>query len=68
MARIAYVASDVVLSVQPALGVDSEFSAHLHRFAANKAPGLVGKDIPEVRHSAAGLPSFLESTYIYILR
>lgn len=53
MARIAYVASDVVLSVQPALGVDSEFSAHLHRFAANKAPGLVGKNIPEVRPSAA---------------
>lgn len=61
VARIAYVASDVVLSVQPALGVDSEFSAHLHRFAANKAPGLVGRDIPEVRHPAAGHGCFFRT-------
>lgn len=48
VARIVYIASDVVLSVQPALAVDSEFSRHLHIFAANKAPGLVAKDVPEV--------------------
>lgn len=48
MARIAYIASDVVLSVQPALAIDSEFSNHLHLFAANKAPGLIAKDVPEV--------------------
>ena len=50
MARIAYIASDVVLSVQPALGLDSDFSPHLGAFVANKAPGLVGKETPEVRH------------------
>lgn len=50
VARIAYIASDVIISVQPALGLDSLFSPHLHAFAANKAPGLIGKETPEVRH------------------
>lgn len=54
MARIAYIASDAVISVQPALGVESEFSRHLHAFAANSAPGLVAKGTPEVCLSFAG--------------
>lgn len=60
VARIAYIASDVVLSVQPALGLDSDFSPHLRAFAANRAPGLVGKDTPEiqaVRHNVDPLLS-----------
>jgi hypothetical protein len=50
VARIAYLSSDVVLSAQPALSADSEFSRHLHGLAAAKRPGLVAKKLPEVRH------------------
>ena len=49
VARIAYLSSDVVISVQPALSVESEFSKHLHKLAAAKRPGLVAKELPEVR-------------------
>ena len=45
--RVAYLSSDLVLSVQPALGIDSIFSKHLRAFATRKAPGLVAKE-PEV--------------------
>lgn len=48
VARIAYIASDLVLSVQPALGLPSEFSEYLHAFAANRASGLVSRTTPEV--------------------
>lgn len=51
MARIAYLASDVVVSVQPSQGQDSAFSSHLKRYAARKDPGLVAKTeglVPEV--------------------
>ena len=51
VARIAYLSSDVILSVQPALNKDSEFSPSLHSLAAKKAPGVRAKD-PEV-----GLPT-----------
>ncbi|RMZ82432.1 hypothetical protein DV737_g2093, partial [Chaetothyriales sp. CBS 132003] len=47
-ARIAYLASDVVLSVQPPSAADSAFSASLRRLAATKAPNLVSKAVPEV--------------------
>lgn len=53
VARIAYLSSDLVLSVQPALSIESEFSAHLHVLAAQKIPGIVAKDGPEVRHPQA---------------
>ena len=33
VARIAYIASDVVISIQPALEIDSSFSKHLFAFA-----------------------------------
>lgn len=49
MARIAYLSSDVVLSVQPSLGTESTFSKHLHRFASNKAKSFVSRDIPEIQ-------------------
>lgn len=49
MARIAYLASDIVVSVQPALKDDSEFSKHLNSYRQSKAPGVVAKELPEVR-------------------
>ncbi len=52
MARIAYLSSDVIISVQPAQAVESEFSTHLHRYAGRKDSGLVATSeggVPEVR-------------------
>jgi sulfite reductase (NADPH) hemoprotein beta-component len=52
VAAIAYLASDVVVSVQPSLGADSGFSSSLKQLAANKTPGLVAKSsdaVPEVQ-------------------
>lgn len=60
MARIAYVSSDVILSVQPSLATESEFSHHLNRFALNKAKGFVSRSVPEIlplRHNADPLLS-----------
>ena len=47
MARIAYASSHVILSVQPALGTDSEFSRQLHTLALKRTPGIVARE-PEV--------------------
>ncbi|XWW95741.1 hypothetical protein V2A60_003708 [Cordyceps javanica] len=58
VARIAYLASDLVVSVQPSLATDSEFSSHLKRYAARKDRSLVAAaagavpDILSVRHNA----------------
>ena len=55
MARIAYLSSDVIVSVQPSLGKDSEFSSHLTRFSKNHAKSFVSGGTPEIqtlRHSA----------------
>ena len=49
MARIAYLSSDVVLSVQPAFTSDSVFSTYLHRFASNKAKNYIAKETPELQ-------------------
>jgi sulfite reductase (NADPH) hemoprotein beta-component len=57
---VAYLASDVVLSVQPALSIESEFSYHLRRFEQNKAKSFVTGSSPEilpVRHNADPLLS-----------
>ncbi|KAL1652155.1 Sulfite reductase [NADPH] subunit beta [Diplodia intermedia] len=48
VARIAYLASDLVVSVQQSLKDDSEFSKHLNSYSAAKAPGVVSKDLPEI--------------------
>ena len=51
VARIAYLSSDVIISVQPAQSIDSEFSKYLHEFVERKAPSLVAKNeahLPEV--------------------
>ncbi|KAI9872616.1 MAG: hypothetical protein M1830_001413 [Pleopsidium flavum] len=60
VARIAYLSSDVILSVQPALDVESEFSKHLQSYASNKAQGLVAKDVQAVRHNADPLLSVFQ--------
>ncbi|KAI9745595.1 MAG: hypothetical protein M1818_001129 [Claussenomyces sp. TS43310] len=52
VARIAYLASDVIISVQPAQATESEFSAHLHRYAGRKDSSLVATGdggVPEIR-------------------
>ncbi|KAF2009911.1 thiamine diphosphate-binding protein [Aaosphaeria arxii CBS 175.79] len=48
VARIAYLSSDVVVSVQPTLASDSEFSAALRSLSQGKASGVVSKQQPEI--------------------
>ncbi|KAK4218643.1 hypothetical protein QBC37DRAFT_190438 [Rhypophila decipiens] len=63
VARIAYLASDTVISVQPSLAADSDFSSHLKRYATRKDQSLVAKsadsvpNILSVRHNADPLLS-----------
>lgn len=60
VARIAYLSSDVIVSVQPSLATDSEFSKFLHQYAQNNASSLICKGVPEVqsvRHNADPLLS-----------
>ncbi|KAL9022803.1 MAG: hypothetical protein Q9185_000066 [Variospora sp. 1 TL-2023] len=60
VARIAYLSSDAILSVQPALSTHSEFSKHLHSYSSSRLPGLVAKEVPEViaiRHNVDPLLS-----------
>ncbi|KAF1985134.1 sulphite reductase hemo protein, beta subunit [Aulographum hederae CBS 113979] len=60
VAKIAYLASDVIISVQPSLATDSEFSSHLRSSAASNTTGVVAKGIPEiipVKHNADPLLS-----------
>ncbi|KAI3401399.1 hypothetical protein diail_11483 [Diaporthe ilicicola] len=66
VSRIAYQASDVIVSVQPSLAVDSEFSVHLKRYHGRRDKSLVAKNVdsvPEVisiRHNADPLLSVFE--------
>ncbi|KAK7188129.1 hypothetical protein DPSP01_001669 [Paraphaeosphaeria sporulosa] len=48
VARIAHLASDVVVSVQPTLATPSEFSDHLRKLETNKAQSIVAKQQPEI--------------------
>ncbi|KAF1846666.1 thiamine diphosphate-binding protein [Cucurbitaria berberidis CBS 394.84] len=48
VARIAYLASDVVVSVVPSLATDSEFSEPLRKLQKDNAPSVVAKTQPEV--------------------
>jgi hypothetical protein len=51
VARIAYLSSDVVVSVQAAQSIESEFSSHLRNYAANKVKSVVAaaeSGVPEV--------------------
>ncbi|KAJ5656568.1 Sulfite reductase subunit beta [Penicillium longicatenatum] len=49
VARIAYLASDVVLSVQPSLQTDSLFSKSLKTLKSNKTASLLSRGTPEVQ-------------------
>ncbi|KUJ16240.1 sulphite reductase hemo protein, beta subunit [Mollisia scopiformis] len=52
VARIAYLSSDVIVSVQPSLGIESEFSSHLHRYAGRGDKSLVAateNNVPEIQ-------------------
>ncbi|KAL8862160.1 MAG: hypothetical protein Q9178_001616 [Gyalolechia marmorata] len=60
VAKVAYLSSHVVLSVQPALAIDSEFSRHLHGYSDTQLPGLVAEKGPEIvalRHNVDPLLS-----------
>ena len=48
VARIAYISSHVVVSVQPSLASDSDFSQHLRALADSKAPSVIAKSAPEI--------------------
>ncbi|KJX97609.1 sulfite reductase subunit beta like protein [Zymoseptoria brevis] len=48
VARIAYLSSDSVISVQPSLATESPFSSFLKQYAANKASSVVCSSTPEV--------------------
>ncbi|KAK2812938.1 hypothetical protein FQN50_000959 [Emmonsiellopsis sp. PD_5] len=49
VARIAYLSSDLVLSVQPSLQTDSLFSKPLRALSAENAQGVVSRRAPEIR-------------------
>ncbi|KAG5941850.1 hypothetical protein E4U53_007334 [Claviceps sorghi] len=63
VARIAYLSSDVILSVQASLAVESEFSSHLKRYASRKDRGVVASSpdavpvVQSIRHNADPLLS-----------
>ena len=48
VARVAYLTSDIVLSVQPALQTDSLFSKSLKALKASKTQNVLSKGAPEV--------------------
>ncbi|KFY05439.1 hypothetical protein V491_09126, partial [Pseudogymnoascus sp. VKM F-3775] len=63
VARIAYLSSDVIVSVQPSQDVQSGFSTHLQTYASNKDQSVVAAsesripDIQTVRQNADPLLS-----------
>ncbi|KAI9679293.1 MAG: hypothetical protein M1817_005313 [Caeruleum heppii] len=63
VARIAYLSSDIVLSVQPAQSADSNFSSLFHAWSSQKHPGLISKsnrsppEIRAIRHNVDPLLS-----------
>jgi len=48
VARIAHLASDVIVSVVPSLATESEFSEALRELQNHKAPSVVAKTLPEI--------------------
>jgi hypothetical protein len=49
VARIAHLASDVIVSVVPSLATESEFSETLQQLQKDNATSIVAKDQAEVR-------------------
>ncbi|KAF1817031.1 thiamine diphosphate-binding protein [Eremomyces bilateralis CBS 781.70] len=63
VSRVAYLSSDAVVSVQPSLAQDSEFSSHLREYATKQLLSIVSRDTPEilsVRHNADPLLSVFD--------
>jgi hypothetical protein len=68
VARIAYLSSDVIISVQSAQAVESKFSTHLHRYSGRKDSGLVATSeggVPEVRFFGNSVNIHMLSTNRY---
>ncbi|KAF7507086.1 hypothetical protein GJ744_010899 [Endocarpon pusillum] len=61
VARVAYLSSDVVISVQSSLSKDSDFSQHLHHFASNRAKNHVSRSIPEIQTSRTNADPLLSA-------
>ncbi|PPJ57513.1 hypothetical protein CBER1_06230 [Cercospora berteroae] len=53
VARVAYLSSDAIVSVQPSLAADSDFSKFLKQYASKKATSLVSEapEVISVRHN-----------------
>ncbi|OJD26980.1 sulfite reductase (NADPH) hemoprotein, beta-component [Blastomyces percursus] len=49
VARVAYLSSDIVLSVQSSLQTDSLFSKYLNQLSAGSVRGAVSQGVPEIR-------------------
>ncbi|KAF2754615.1 sulfite reductase hemo protein, beta-component [Pseudovirgaria hyperparasitica] len=47
-ARVAYLSSDVVISVQPSLSTESEFSSYLQSYSEKNLASLTAKAAPEI--------------------
>ncbi|TKX27676.1 sulfite reductase [NADPH] subunit beta [Elsinoe australis] len=63
VARVAYLSSDVIVSVQPSLTSETEFSQFYQTFKSNEASGIVAKEgaeIVRVRHNADPLLSVFQ--------
>ncbi|PNS18852.1 Sulfite reductase [Sphaceloma murrayae] len=63
VARVAYLSSDVIVSVQPSLATETEFSHFYSKFESKNASGVVSKDgaqIIRVRHNADPLLSVFQ--------
>ncbi|KAF7193930.1 Sulfite reductase [NADPH] subunit beta [Pseudocercospora fuligena] len=48
VARVAYLSSDAIVSVQPSLAQESEFSKFLKQYSGNKASSIISSSVPEV--------------------
>ncbi|KJK89948.1 Sulfite reductase subunit beta [Metarhizium anisopliae BRIP 53284] len=63
VARVAYLSSDVIVSVQPSLATDSAFSSHLKQYPSRNDRGLVASgpdavpDVQSIRHNVDPLLS-----------
>lgn len=53
VARVAYLASDVVLSVQPSLQADSWFSKTLKTLKASNARSILPRGVTDVSHTVS---------------
>ena len=65
MARIAYLCSDLIVSVQPAQAIESEFSLHLHRYGGRKDRSLVAATDNGVPEVCEALSAVVKHTNLY---